>query len=250
MTRNAALQPQRPRYESRVGDERPMTDQPLLSSYFGILPQMPEGTILRLLIETAIQVLDADEGSLLVYDEPSKSLRFAMTVGDEESAAKLAGQSVPIGKGLVGLAALSREVQVGAPTFHDVKQTRKKGGRAGEPEAEIVAPMIVADALIGVLTVVSFRHGKRFSGADAKLYARYAAIAALVVDQRRRLAAIEAKDHALLSGAGASERSRAEQKIFESIGKIVKHDHSALPHLAQMLSALSALVISDPGHRR
>jgi|SRR5882724_5927151 len=227
-----------------------MTDQPLLSTYFGILPQMPENKILRLLLETAIQVVDADEGSLLVYDEQSKTLRFAVTLGDEDSAAKLEGQSVPIGKGLTGLAAISREVQVGAPVFHDIEQTRKRGGETGEPEAEIAAPMVSGDTLIGVLTAVSFRHGKRFSGDDAKLYARYAIIAGLVIDQRRRLAAVEGKDRELLSGAGASERSRAEQKIFESIGNIVKHDHAALPHLAQMMASLEALVIGKTGHRR
>src|SRR5213083_118567 len=140
-----------------------MSDQPLLSIYLGILPQMPETKILRLLLETAIQVLGADEGSLLVYDAPSKSLRFAMTVGDKESAAKLEGQSVPLGKGLTGFAAVTREVQVGAPIYHDVHQTRKRSGGIGEPEAEIAAPMAVGEALIGVLTAVSFRSGKRFS---------------------------------------------------------------------------------------
>lgn len=227
-----------------------MTEQPLLSTYLGILPQMPENKILRLLLETAIQVLDADEGSLLVHDEPSKSLRFAMTLGNEESAAKLAGQSVPLGKGLVGLAAATREVQIGAPVYHDVQQTKKRGNGKGEPDAEIVAPMVVGNALIGVLTAVSFRPGKRFSADDGKLYARYATIAALVVDQRRRLAAVEAKDHALLSNMEHSAEARAEQRIFASIAKIVQHDRAALPHVARMLTALEAIVVGKAGARR
>jgi transcriptional regulator with GAF, ATPase, and Fis domain len=227
-----------------------MTDQSLLSTYLGILPQMPESTILRLLIETSVQILDADEGSLLVYDAPSKSLRFAMTLGDEQSASRLEGQSVPIGEGLVGLAAVTREVQVGAPIFHDLQQTQKRSGEKGEPEAVIAAPMVVNDALIGVLTAVSFRPGKRFSADSARLYARAATIAALIIDQRRRLAAVETKDREQLSSLAMSESARAEQKIFESIGKIVNGNPAALPHLVQMLNAFEALVSLRTGSRR
>jgi transcriptional regulator with GAF, ATPase, and Fis domain len=219
-----------------------MTDQPLLSSYLGILPQMPERKILRLLLETAIEVLEADEGSLLVYDEPSNSLRFAMTVADEASAATIEGQSVPIDQGLTGLAAVTREVQIGAPVFHDIHQTHRREGDSGEPEAVIAAPMSIGETLIGVLTVVSFRHEKRFGALDAKLFARYATIAAFVVDQRRRLAAVEARDHGLLSGSALNKSARAEQKIFESLARIVRHDESTLPHLQQMLASLEALV--------
>ena len=227
-----------------------MTDQTLLSSYLGILPQMPERKILRLLLETAIDTLGADEGSLLGYDAPSKSLRFAMTLGDEESAAKLEGQSVPIGQGLVGLAAVTREVQVGAPIFHDVQQTRKRGGESGEPEAEIAAPMSIGETLVGVLTVVTFRPGKRFGADDARQFARYATIAAFVVDQRRRLAAVESRDRELLSGAALNESARAEQKIFDSLARIVQYDQSALPHLMTMLASLEALVASKTGRGR
>ncbi len=227
-----------------------MTSQPLLSSYFGILPQMPERKILRLLLETAIQVLNAQEGSLLVYNAASKSLCFAMTIGNEESAAKLEGQSVPIGEGLTGLAAVTREVQVGAPVFHDIQQTRKRSGESGEPEAVIAAPMVVGETLIGVLTVVSFRPGKRFGADEAKLFANYATIAASVVDQRRRLAAVEARDRELLSGSALSETARAEQKIFESITKIVLHSESTLPHLVQMFASLEALVLGEMAGRQ
>jgi transcriptional regulator with GAF, ATPase, and Fis domain len=223
-----------------------MTDQPLFSTYFGILPQMPESKILRLLLETGIQVLDADEASLLVHDSPSKTLRFALTVGNDESAATLEGQSIPIGQGLTGLAAMTREVQTGAPVFHDVHQTHRRDPGSDEPEAVIAAPMVVGESLIGVLTAVSFRAGKRFTGSDAKLYARYAAIAGQVVDQCRRLAAIEARDRQILSSPAFSEQERAEQSVLASIANIVNHNRAALPHLALMLKSLEAIVLGKP----
>jgi transcriptional regulator with GAF, ATPase, and Fis domain len=224
-----------------------MTDQVLMSSYLGILPQTAEHKVLQLMLETAIEVLAADEGSILVYDEPSKTLRFAMTVGDSASAARIEGQSVPIGKGLVGLAAVTREVQIGAPIFHDIHQTRRLDRESDEPEAVIAAPMLIGETLIGVLTVVSFRHEKRFGAIDAKLFARCAAIAAFVVDQRRRIAAVEQRDHDLLSGSGLTASARAEQQIFASLARIVKRDEAALAYLAQIVQALEALVTGRKG---
>ena len=57
------------------------------------------------------------QGSLLVLDEKKKELVFAMTIGSRSSEMTLIGQRVPLGKGITGLAAQMREVQIGAPTF-------------------------------------------------------------------------------------------------------------------------------------
>ena len=118
----------------------------------------------------------------------SSQLVFAMTVGRDGPEDALVGQKVPVGQGLVGLAAQTHEVQIGVPTFH-LPQDREQAGPSEEPRAEIAAPLIVNDTLIGVMTAVSFKADKRFSSADARLYARIAWVAGIVIDQRRRLAA-------------------------------------------------------------
>jgi len=220
-----------------------MTDSnTILADYFGILPETPEAVVLRLLIETGVQIVDAEEGSLLVVDEEGDDLRFAMTVGNEEAEKNLLGQRVPLGKGITGLAASTHEVQIGAPTFKDVKQLEQ---RSAGPEAVIAAPMLIGDNLVGVITAVSFKKGKRFTSNDALLYARFASIAAIVVDQRRRLkiqtqTAGAEEEQAKVFG----EKGRLETQIRASIARIMQTmPEVSLPHFARLLSEMESMLV-------
>jgi len=161
-----------------------------LDLHLGLASDGPEAAVLRLLIELCAQVVGASEGSLLVVDDsedPPRNLRFAMTVGSPTSESALVGQRVPLGQGLTGLAAVTREVQIGAPLYDGVQQARRAEATPGEIQSVIAAPMLAGDDLVGVITAVSFEPGKRFSGADASLYARAASVAGVLVDQRRQL---------------------------------------------------------------
>jgi len=223
----------------------------ILAAYLGVMPKTREENVLRLLIESGMNVVEAEEGSLLVLDEASQTLRFAMTVGNSDSEKKLLGQSVPLGKGLSGLAAATREVQIGAPTFKDITQHERLEGDGNEPEAVIAAPMLVGDDLIGVLTAVTFVRGKRFSGKQAELYGRFAIVAGLLVEQTRRLAAYESANAAALVSADAmGERGRQEQDIVESIGRLTRERPEALAHAAALLAAVEALALPGLGGTR
>lgn len=216
----------------------------LLSTFLGVRPQTSEESVLRLLIELGAKTVAADEGSLLVVDEESDSLVFAMTVGSDESEMTLVGQSVPMGKGITGLAAQTLEVQVGAPSFKDVKQSERRGGEEGVPEAVMAAPMLVGEKLVGVLTAVSFAQGKRFNSADAQTFAGFAAIAGLVVEQRHRLNAYEAEGG---EPPKALERTaELQREIMASVARIVQKapmdDQAALKNVLAVLGGLETLM--------
>jgi transcriptional regulator with GAF, ATPase, and Fis domain len=219
----------------------------LLSRFLGILPSTPEEKILRMLIELGCEVVGGQEGSLLVYDKEDDVLRFAMTVGDPESEKKLRGQAVPLGAGLTGLAAATLEVQTGAPTFKDVEQQQRKGD-ASTPDAVIAAPMVSGDELVGVVTAVSFEDGKRFSSRDARLYAGFAAIAAIVVDLRRRLSAYESGQAAVPQEE--SERAKLERKILASVQGLIGGDASRLAAVAGLLAAVETVAASPVRSRQ
>lgn len=225
----------------------PMTPAPvtghLLTRYLGILPSTPEEKILRMLIELGCEVVGGQEGSLLVYDKQDDILRFAMTVGDPGSEEKLRGQAVPLGKGLTGLAAATLEVQTGAPTFTDIEQNQRQGD-SSKPDAVIAAPMVSGEELVGVITAVSFEDGKRFTGKDARLYAGFAAIAAIVVDLRRRLSAYESQQPA--GQRDESERARLERRVLASVQRLIAGDAARLKTVAELLSAVEA-VSAPPG---
>ena len=214
----------------------------VLDTYLGIAHESPEEKVLTLLIELGAQFVDAHEGSLLVVDEASKELVFAMTVGRETSEEVLLGQKVPMGKGLVGLAAQTHQVQIGAPTFHLQQDQEKR--KEEEPRAEIAAPLLINDTLIGVITAVSFKEGKRFSSADALLYARIAWVVAIVIDQRRRLAALQDLSYGKEVSGLLREDERLDLEIVAAVSSLVKARPERKAGIARLLSDILSFLES------
>jgi GAF domain-containing protein len=205
----------------------------LLAEYLGVLPATPEAIALRLLVEIGVSVVSADEGSLLVLDPDGSSLRFAMTIGASEQT--LLGQRVPLGSGITGLAAATRQVQVGAPVYRDVAQTERL---SEGPESVIAAPMMLGDTVIGVLTAVTFMKGRLFTAKETDLYARFAGLAGLLVEQTRLLK-VRKGDASQASGLG--DATRLEQEILGRLQRIVANRPSALGPLAQILGGIEAI---------
>ena len=160
----------------------------LLWTHLRIRSSSSTQATLRLLIWTGLQIIGADEGSLLVLDRTTEDLRFVMTLGNETSGSMLIGQRVPFGSGVTGLAAATREVQIGSPTYKDVNRTERMDGLA--PEAVIAAPMLIGDKVIGVITGVSFTDGHRFDSRAGRVFGAFAVIAGVIVDQEQQLTSL------------------------------------------------------------
>lgn len=190
----------------------------------------PAEPILRLLIWTGLQMSGAEEGSLLLLDEAAGDLRFVMTIGPAETEAMLRGQRVPLGAGITGLAAASREVQIGAPTFRDIRQAEHRGG-PGTPEAVIAAPMVVGEHLVGVITAVSFAPGKRFTGEMGRMYGGFAAIAGLLIAQEQEIARL----------GRAAPANPAIGRIVTAAEDLALRHPEALEEAARMVESLARL---------
>ncbi len=213
----------------------------VLDAYLGISSKTPEEAVLRLLVEMGAQFVGAEEGSLLVFDEKKKDLVFAMTVGSAASEKVLVGQRVPLGKGIAGLAAQTREVQIGAPTF-GTRQAKRQGAKSEPPKSVLAAPMLINDRLVGVLTAVSFQKGKLFNSNDALLYARVAAVAGVVVEQSRRLATLEAARRDVLRPRAISEEERCEQQLVDAVARLARSRPQAKVRIARLLSDIAGLM--------
>jgi hypothetical protein len=191
--------------------------------------------VLRVLLELSVNVAGAEEGSLLLLDSSSRELVFAMTVGDASSAEALRGQRVPLGKGLAGLAAQTHEVQLGSPTYTEVNQAAHRE-RTGGPAWTLAAPVLVHDELIGVITAVTFSTDRPLGGAAADLFGRVAAVAGVLLDQGRRLAAAA-------GGAPTSEPLRAEaESTASAIISRAARDPDRLVRLKRLLEDLEGLL--------
>jgi len=211
-----------------------MSTDPSPLRYFGILEESREARLLRLLLESVVQAVGGEEGSLLVHDAAAGDLRFAMTVGDRASEEKLLGQHVPLGEGITGLAAATFEVQTGAPTFHNVQQTDVK---SSGPEAVIAAPMVSNDQLLGVITSVSFKPGKRFDSSDARLCGRLATVAAVMIEQHMKLA--QRDERSAIAGTDIDPRKNAQlAEIGRSLHRIADKKPEALAQVAAIIASV------------
>jgi hypothetical protein len=213
--------------------------------YFDLDAESPELQVMRLLVELSGQVVGAEEGSLLVVDhtqDPPRELIFAMTVGSRQSEETLSGQRVPLGEGLAGIAAVTHEVQIGAPLFDGVQQAQRGEAPPGQPTAVIAAPMLIDDRLVGVITAVSFEAGKRFTSQHAELYARAASVAGVVVDQRRRIDALESQ------AVGGEEARRPSgddpiaRQILDTAGRLIDCNPDRLRELSRLLSSFEEVM--------
>ncbi len=198
----------------------------------------------RRLLTIAVGAIEAEEGSLLIWDEEINELRFVATVGGDGAEAALIGQRVPLGKGVTGLAAVTRGVQIGSPTYADIHQTKRL---AAGPESIVAAPIIAAERLLGVMTGVTFEAGRSFGAVQAAAYGEYAAVMAALLEQGRRLsaaAALGSGGETAVLGIGAIER-----EMVDRLARIVGDHPDVLGAVARLFEALEA-VIHARGRRR
>lgn len=204
-----------------------------MSQLLALAPKSSEADVLRLLIELGCQYVRGEEGSLLVLDPDARELVFAMTVGSRSSEKELVGQRVPLGQGITGLAAATEEVQIGAPTFSDIKQSGKD--QSDRPSAVLAAPMLAGDELVGVITTVSFEPNRRFTADDAVLYGRIAAVAGVVVHQARQLDALRRLND------GGDANSPQAQRELELVGAVTVLSRGPAERQDKVLSLLRAV---------
>jgi CHASE2 domain-containing sensor protein len=200
-----------------------------------------EERVFQLLIELGAQFVGAEEGSLLMLDGDKKELVLAATHGEHTSKDMKIGERIPLGKGTIGLAAQTHEVQLAAPTIKE-GEPGDAGEQGKEPCATLAAPILKDDTLIGVITAASFKKGKRFAVADALLYGRLATVFAIVIDQNRRLSMQNSrgdKDELLQP---LSENEKYQEKIIKTVTEMINSKPDKLEKIAKLVSSIREMI--------
>lgn len=139
---------------------------------------------LKSLVGLGLSAIAANQGALLVVDEGGAVLHFKFVISlnglrrHEVVFNRLAGKTVPIGEGITGRAALTREAQF-ASANESGDFYRISGD--GVPAAVLAVPLVCDGNLHGVMTAISFDCDHEFTGEDAAKYGQYAAIAGIVL---------------------------------------------------------------------
>lgn len=220
-----------------------------VASVLGLQDETQMRFALAQLVGVGLRVLGADEGSLLVAAPRGKTLQFAMVCGPDGmppksgTAASMIGKEIPIGEGVTGMAALTHDVQSASASDGTGPSAFRRIAGDGSPQAVLAAPLLLGDALVGVITAVSFDRRKSFSAEDARTYGMLANAAATVVDQQRRLEAVARRGKEAVPAAGADMDGTAaeERALLEETLAFARARAGRAAALRNLLSALSRI---------
>jgi signal transduction histidine kinase len=141
-------------------------------------------SLLKQILRSAVQVMQASAGSLLLLDPTSDELVFAVIEGGGGTA--LEGQRLPKGVGIAGWVA-----EHGEPLIVDdvTRDKRYFPGIAEDLSFEITSlicvPMMAKGQLIGVLQILNKKSGEPFTNEDQETLSTFAAQSAIAIENTR-----------------------------------------------------------------
>jgi signal transduction histidine kinase len=138
--------------------------------------------VLRLIMEKAVELIQAEAGSLVLVDLDTDELVFEVTAGP--GSADLVGTRLPPGTGIVGTV-----VQEHEPIIIKDAQTDARWYQDLDDEfvthSIIAVPMISRGNAIGVIELLNRRDGVSFDEDDERLLTAFAANAAVSIENAR-----------------------------------------------------------------
>lgn len=140
--------------------------------------------LLHRILASAVQVMGASAGSLLLLDEGADELIFAVIEGGGGEA--LAGTRMPADKGIAGWVATHGEPLIIDDVNRDDRHYREIDHDYDFTTASLLCvPMIAKRKVIGVLQLLNEESGKYFTNADQEILTTFAAQSAVAIENAR-----------------------------------------------------------------
>jgi sigma-B regulation protein RsbU (phosphoserine phosphatase) len=151
--------------------------------------------------------------AILLYNEKTRTLRMRYSIGHRDEVAK--NLTIPMGEGLVGTAAGSRQPIL----VHDVRRDPRYLNALDAVRAELAVPMLVRSKLVGVIDLQSTRE-HAFSVQDRSLLVLIASRVATAIDNARLYRRVERQNRTLRVLAHLSQEFSSILEIDELLTKI------------------------------
>jgi len=140
--------------------------------------------LLRLMVETAASVLDAETASIFLVDQETDELVFEVALGQDEE--EIRNWRLPAGTGIVGLVAATGQPMAVTGVQNDPRHAADVAQRLGrKPRSLLCVPLFLEDEVIGVLELIDKRGAAGFSPADMATIGLFANQAAVAITQSR-----------------------------------------------------------------
>ena len=204
--------------------------------------------LLRLIVETAASVLDAETGSLFLVDEETGELAFEVALGlsDEEVGAI----RLEPGQGIAGMVASTGQPVAIRDVDNDPRHAAAIAHQLGrQPKSVLCVPLYVEDAVVGVLELLDKRNQPGFGQEDMATIALFANQAAVAIVQSRAQQELHALVEGLSTGAGntggtaTSPVESAASLLFEIAG----HSDADLQLATELLRVIAGRGRSSEG---
>ena len=136
--------------------------------------------LLRSILHAAIEVTEAQAGTLYLLDERTDELEFRVVVGG--GGEKLIGRRMGRNQGIAGWVLNSQQAVIVDDTARDKRHAGSYPASVGyTTESMICAPLIDRGQAFGVLQILNKRDGERFDDSDKELLLALAAQSAVAV---------------------------------------------------------------------
>ena len=148
--------------------------------------------LLAAMMERVREVLDAEACSVMLVDEPTRTLRWEVALG--AGAGKLQTLSVPIGQGISGRVAQTGEVIRIEDAQHDARwEGQRYDQETGFTSRSILClPIRTRERVVGVVQVLN-RRGGPFTDEDQQLLEALASMGAVAIENARLYENLEEK---------------------------------------------------------
>ena len=140
--------------------------------------------LLQNILQSAVDILNCEAGSLLLLDEGTDELVFRVAVGPV--AEQLVNRRMPSNSGVVGQSVGTRLPVIVNNTQNSEKWFAETDKETGfNSRGLLVVPLLVKERLLGVIEVVNRKDGMPFIRDDQNLLTAFAAQAAVAIENAR-----------------------------------------------------------------
>lgn len=141
--------------------------------------------LLELITRNAVEILNAEAGSLLLtLEDGSGDFEFRVVIGGEQ---KLLGERVSSTHGIVGQVAASGVPYISNDVLHDPQHQEAADSPQFRTMSLLAVPLIAKKAVIGVLEVLNKKDRTPFLQKDKDLLTTFAGQAAVAIENARLL---------------------------------------------------------------
>jgi signal transduction histidine kinase len=172
------------RAENKAANERIVALQVLQEVARSLSSELNLEPLLQMILASAVQVMGASAGSLLLLDAATNELVFKVIEGG--GGAALEGTRMPADKGIAGWVVLHREPLIVDDVNRDDRHYRDIDREYDyKPTSLLCVPMIARGQVIGVLQVLNKEPGKYFAPADLEILTTFASQSAIAIENAR-----------------------------------------------------------------